>query len=60
MVVVVVEMRNQAVVWHLGHIDRRIGFPGEIRVIPPIRIVGITIRGIGLWWLVLTYGICIF
>ena len=60
MVVVVVEMRNQTVVWHLGHIGRGIGFPGEDRVIPPIGIVGITIWSIRLWWLVWTYGICIF
>ena len=43
-----------------GHIGGGIGFPGEIRVIPLIGIVGITIQGIRLWWLVLTYGICIF
>ena len=41
------------------HIGRRIGFPGEVRVILPIGIIGITIWGIGLW-LVLTYIICIF
>ena len=56
---VVVEMRNQTVVWHQGHIGRRIGFQGEVRVIPPIGIVGITVWGIRLC-LVLTYGICIF
>ena len=37
-----------------------IGFLGEVRVIPPIGIVGITILGIGLWRLILSYGICIF
>ena len=60
MVVVMVEMRNQTVVWHLGAHRQGFGFPGEVRVIPPIGIVGITIRGIKLWWLVLTYDICIF
>ena len=58
--VVVVEMRNQTVVWHLGAHRQGIGFPGEIRVIPSIGIVGIKIRGIRLCWLVLTYDICIF
>ena len=57
---VVVKMRNQTVIWHLEAHSRGIGFPGEVRVIPPIGIVGITIRGIRLWWLVLTYDICIF
>ena len=60
MVVVVVEMRNQIVVWHLGAHRQGIGFPGEVGVIPLIGIVGIAIRGIRLWWLVLTYDICIF
>ena len=59
MVVVVVEMRNQLLFGTRGHIGRRIGFPGEVRVIFSIGIVGITIWGIGLW-LVLTYNICIF
>ena len=43
-----------------GHIGRGIGFPGEVRVIPPIGIVGITIWSIRLWWFILTYSICIF
>ena len=60
MVVVVVEIGNQTVVWHLGYIGRGIGFPGEVRVIPPIGIVGITIWSIRFWWLVLTYSIFIF
>ena len=60
MVMVVVEIGNQTVVWHLGHICRGIGFSGEVRVIPPVGIVGITIWSIRLWWLVLTYSICIF
>ena len=59
MVVAVVEMRNQLWFGTREHIGRRIGFPGEVRVIPPIGIVGITIWGIGLW-LVLTYNIFIF
>ena len=51
MVVVVVEIENQTVVWHLGvhRQGRGIGFPGEVRVIPPIGIVGISIWSIGLW-----------
>ena len=57
---VVVERWNQTVVWHLGVHRQGSGFPGEVRVIPLIGIVGITIWGIGLWWLVLTYGICTF
>ena len=43
-----------------GHIGRGIGFPGEVRVIPPIGIIGISIWSIGLWRLILTYNICIF
>ena len=58
MVVVVVEIGNQTVVGTWGHIGRGVGFPGEVRVIPPIGIVGITIWSIGLLWLVLTYSIC--
>ena len=60
MVVVVVEMKNQTVVWHLGAHRQGDWVSGEVRVIPPIGIVGITIRGIRLWWLVLTYDICMF
>ena len=55
----VVEMRNQTVVCTRGHIGRGIRFPGEVRVILPVAIVGITVWSIRLW-LVLTYGICIF
>ena len=61
MVAVVIEMRNQKVwfgTW--GHISRGIGYPGEVRMILPIGIVSISIWSIRLWWLVLTYGICIF
>ena len=54
--VAMVEMRNQTVVWHQGHIGRGIRFPGEVRVILPIGIVRITVWGIRLW-LVLTYDI---
>ena len=43
-----------------GHIGRGVGFLGEVRVIPSIGIVGISIWSIRLWWLVLTYNICIF
>ena len=55
----VVEMRNQTVVWHQGAHRQGIRFPGEIGVILPIGIVGITIWGNRLW-LVLTYGISMF
>ena len=57
---VVVEIGNKTMVWHLGYIGMGIGFPGEVRVIPPIGIVGITIWSIRLWRLILTYNICIF
>ena len=57
---VVVERWNQTMVWHLGAHRQGIGFPGEVRVIPPIGIVGITIWSIGLWRFILTYNICIF
>ena len=60
MVVVVVEIGNQTVVWHLGVHTQGDWVPGEVRVIPPIGIVGISIWSIGLLWLVLTYSICIF
>ena len=60
MVVVVVEMRNHIVVWLQGAHRQGVGFPGEVRVIPPIGIVGITIWDIRLWWFVLTYSIRIF
>ena len=60
MVVVMVEIGNQTVVWHLGAHMQGDWVSGEVRVIPQIGIVGITIWGIGLWRLVLTYGICIF
>ena len=56
MMMVVVEMRNQTVVWHKGHISRGIRFPGEVRVILPIGIICVTIWSIGLW-LVLAHGI---
>ena len=51
-----VEMRNQIVVWHQGHIGRGIRFLGEVRVILPVGIVDISVWGIRLW-LVLTYVI---
>ena len=57
--VAVVEMRNQTVVWHQGHIGRGIRFPGGIGVILPIGIVSITVWDIRLW-LVLTYDIGMF
>ena len=60
MVVVVVEIGNKLWFGTWGHIGRGIGFPGEVSVIPTIGIVGITILGIGLWRLILTYSICIF
>ena len=53
MVVVVVEIGNQTVVWHLGHIGRGSGFPGEVRGDSCNWNIGITIWGIGWWWLVL-------
>ena len=40
-----------------GYIGRGSGLPGEVRVISPIGIVGITIWSIGLLWLVLSYSI---
>ena len=43
----VVEMRNQTVVLHQGHISRGIWLPREIRVVPPIGIICIAIWGIG-------------
>ena len=36
MVVVVVEIGNQTMVWHLGYIGRGVGFLGEVRVISSI------------------------
>ena len=56
MVMVVVEMRNQTVVWHRRYISRGVRLPREIRVVPPIGITCITIWGIRLW-LVLARGI---
>ena len=35
-----------------GYISWRVCLPREIRVVPPIRVVCITVWGIG-WWLVL-------
>ena len=59
MVMVVVEVRNQTVVWHQGAHKQGIGFPGKIGMILPIGIVCITVWSIGLW-LVLTYDIGMF
>ena len=55
-------MRGGTKLWFgtWGYIGRGIRFPGEVRVIPPIGIVGITILGIRLWRLILSDSICIF
>ena len=34
----------------------RFGFPGEVRMVPPVRVIGVAILGSG-WWLVLTQNI---
>ena len=34
-----------------GHIWWRLWFPGEVRVVPPIRVICVSIRSSG-WWLV--------
>ena len=39
-----------------GNINFRVWLPREIRVVPPIRVVCITVRGIR-WWLVLAHDI---
>ena len=55
-------LRGETKLWFgtCGYIGRGSGFPGEVRVIPSIGIVGITIWSIGLLWLVLSYSICTF
>ena len=55
----VVEIRTKLLFGTKGHIGRGIKFPGKVRVILLVGIVGITVWGIRLW-LVLTYDICIF
>ena len=60
MVMVMVEMRNQTVVSHLGVHRQGDWVSRRGLVIPPIGILGITIWSIRLWWLILTYSICIF
>ena len=56
MVMAVVEMRNQTVVWHQEAHKQGVRLPREIRVVPPIGIICITIWGIGLW-LILAHDI---
>ena len=38
------------------HIWRRFWLPGEVRMVPPVRVIGVSIWGNG-WWLVLTHNI---
>ena len=42
-----------------GYICWRLRFPGEVGMVPPIRIVCVAVWGIG-WWFVLTHNIGLF
>ena len=42
-----------------GHIWWRLWLPGEVRMVPPVRVIGVAIWGNG-WWLVLTHNIGMF
>ena len=58
MVVVVTVRGNQTEVWPLE--VHKEGATMTVRMIPPIGIVGISIRSIGLLWLELSYSLCTF
>ena len=45
--ILVVVVQQEA---HMG----RFWLPGEVRMVPPVKVIGIAIWGIG-WWLVLIY-----
>ena len=42
-----------------GHIWWLFWLPGEVWVVPPVRVVGIAVRGSG-WWLILAHSIGLF
>ena len=56
MVAVVVEIRTILLLCTRGYICGRVWFPGEVRMVSPVRVICVIVLAIG-WWLVLAHNI---